>query len=150
MPSALLLPSLNSFALSSRFAGAALELAQSLTASTLLDVHLPSVDDVYTTCLNAMSAMLTDGLKLVASDVDLTRCYRGHGSRLVEASHLVNLAGAPASPPSYDELGPTPPPPEVEGKAAPPQFARETNTNIKCRATAKESSERIYRCSASR
>lgn len=117
-PSALLLPSLDSFAPSSISTGAAFKLAQSLTSSTLIELYLPS-DNTHTACLDAMTALLTNGLKFKAKNESLSRYYRGQGSRLIQADDLVRFTSAPESPPSYDELGPTPPPPEDEGKPMP-------------------------------
>ncbi|KAL1616306.1 hypothetical protein SLS56_011447 [Neofusicoccum ribis] len=69
-PSALLLPSLQSFAPLSTSSAGALQLTQSLAASSLLDLYLP-FSDTCTKTLHALRVSAVSGLKFMASDLNM-------------------------------------------------------------------------------
>lgn len=92
----------------------ALDTLQSLAPITSFTIYIPahtlSQDLVALLCRKVIDG----GLQALASSVDVSRLYAGLGGTAVEGREftlaLANKRAPAASPPSYDELGLTPPP----------------------------------------
>ncbi|KAL1624258.1 hypothetical protein SLS56_007960 [Neofusicoccum ribis] len=92
----------------SRKSSATLEQLQSLAQATHATIYLPSHANTTAPLASASTLISSGRLQSSQDEYLLERLYSGKGGLPIATS---SAAPPDASPPSYDELGPTPPPP---------------------------------------
>lgn len=116
-----------------------LETLRSLTRQTSFAIYTPSTALSRAALRYLCTAASNKGLKSIPGLDDMTSLYGGQGGKT--AGTLTTPAG---SPPSYDELGPSPPPPQTfhnikkrRRESNPQQAEREDNVQLLERICAK-------------
>ncbi|KAF4314409.1 hypothetical protein GTA08_BOTSDO01197 [Botryosphaeria dothidea] len=116
-PSVLVVPASTSLAPATTASGTILNMLQSLAQVTDFTLLFPSKHMSHQRLSTLCSMARDGGLKPVTSQLDLTSLNGGKGADIVEGVDL--YVPTPAdSPPSYDELAPSPPPPPAESSKA--------------------------------
>lgn len=121
-PGIIVLPKVRDLTPSSQMAGRTLELLESLARATEFTISFEDKSDSRRASLLA-ALHGRDWTSTAERALDLDTLYTGHGAKLVQGAHFSldsSADGVPAeSPPSYDELAPTPPP--VRRSLSPPR-----------------------------
>lgn len=90
--------------------GDVLDALRSLACQDTFTVHLRRNVLSQARLVSLCEVVCSRVLKSISRQADLASLYRGRGGQgLSELQHAVELASRPSSPPSYDELGPSPP-----------------------------------------
>ncbi|KAH7058620.1 hypothetical protein B0J12DRAFT_368617 [Macrophomina phaseolina] len=116
-PPVLVIPASTSLAPTTTTSGNILNMLQSLAQATDLTLFFPSKHMARERLATLCSLARDGGLRPMANQLDLTSLHGGKGAHMVEGVDL-HIPPPTDSPPSYDELAPSPPPPKAESLKA--------------------------------